>query len=81
MLNMCHDDINNSRILQLQSAVAVAVGPKGMIFRVRAVYEQQLETVDVPIPFSSHGLLSIRDEQDPLSLRNAVLHCIENVVP
>jgi hypothetical protein len=68
-------------ILQVQSAVAVAVGPKGMIFRVQAIYEQLLEIVDVPIPFSSHGLLSIRDENDPLSLRNAVLFTIENVLP
>jgi hypothetical protein len=81
MLNMDHDNSNNTNILQIQSALAVAVGPKGMIFRVMALYERQLEMVDVPIPFSSHGLLSIRDVEDPASLRNAVLHCIENVIP
>ena len=80
MLNMEYDHGTNTS-LQVQSAVAVALGPKGMIFRVMALYEQQLEMVDVPIPFSSHGLLSIRDVNDPMSLRNAVLYCIENVVP
>ena len=81
MLNMEHDHPNNIHILQIQSAVAVAVGPSGMIFRVMAMYEQQLEMVDVPIPFSTNGLLSIRNVNDPVSLRNAVLYCIEHVIP
>lgn len=81
MLNMDPYNPDNTNILQVQSALAVAVGPKGMIFRVMALYEQQIEMVDVPVPFSSHGLLSIRDVNDPMSLRNAVLDCIENVIP
>jgi hypothetical protein len=68
---------DTSSILQVQHALAVAVGPSGMIFRVHAMYQGQMELVDVPVPFSTNGLVSVRDN-DPKALRDAVLDCVEN---
>jgi hypothetical protein len=77
MLNIdpYNTDITKSS-LQVNSATAVAVGPTGIIFRVNAIYEEQYEMVDVPIAFSSNGLLSVRNH-DIKALREAVLNCVE----
>jgi hypothetical protein len=77
MLNMDpHNTDGAKSMLQVHTATAVAVGPAGIIFRVNALYEGQNEIVDVPIAFSSNGLLSV-NEHDIKALREAVLNCVE----
>jgi hypothetical protein len=70
-------DVNDaSTLLQVQHAMAVAVGPSGMIFRVRALYYGQVEVVDVPVSFITNGVVAAPDN-DPKALREAVLDCVE----
>jgi hypothetical protein len=73
-------DLAAADVLQVQQALAVAVGASGMIFRVQALYYGQVEVVDVPIPFAAGGLVSVSD-QDARALRESVLACIEQAAP